>query len=89
MVWSKHKFAAFMLAVVVGLIAGALISELLQLILPTGVVRDFLTRSFNFGFSPSELNLGVVRLTFGINLSFTIVSLLVIVGVVYYFKWWL
>jgi len=83
------KFWTFVAALVVGVISGALVSELLRMILPTGVVRDFLTYKINFGFETITLNLALMKVSFGLRFDFTIVSLLFVVAVVYYFKWWL
>jgi len=85
----KHKFGTFLLALLVGLISGTLMSELLRMVLPTGVVRDFLTYDVGFGLDPVGLNLAAIKLTLGISFSFTIISLLFIIAIVYYFKWWL
>ncbi len=83
------KFGAFIAALVVGMVSGALVSELLKMILPTGVVRDFLTYQINFGIDTITLNLAVIKVTFGITFGFTVVSLLIVAAVVYYFKWWI
>ena len=85
----ERKWVTFFLAVFIGLIAGALISELLGLILPTGVVKDFLITTVNFGFEPVLLNIGAIKFTFGLSFSFTVVSFLIVIAMVYYFKWWL
>ena len=83
------KFWTFLVALIIGLVSGTLISELLRMVLPTGVVKDFLTYSVNFGIDPFGINLAAIKFTFGIIFSFTIVSLLIVAGIVYYFKWWL
>ena len=86
---NKKNWWIFFLSLVVGFISGSLVSQLLKMVLPTGVVRDFLTYSVDFGIKTVELNLGILKIVFGLNFSFTIVSLLFIACVVYYFKWWL
>ncbi len=83
------KYWTFLIAIFAGIVSGALVSELLKMILPTGVVKDFLTYSVNFGLDPLGINLGALKFTFGLIFSFTVVSLLFLIAVVYYFKWWL
>ncbi len=78
-----------MAALAVGIVSGALVSELLKMILPTGVVKDFLTKEVAFGFKPITIDLAALKITFGLSLSFTVISLLFVLAVVYYFKWWL
>ncbi|RKZ35185.1 hypothetical protein DRQ33_00285 [bacterium] len=60
------------------------------MILPTGVVKNFLVYSINFGIEPPvTVDIAVVKFSFGFTLSFTVISLLFMILVVYYFKWWL
>jgi hypothetical protein len=84
-----NKFWTFIIALIAGLVGGSLISELLKMVLPTGVVKDFLTYSVNFGMDPVTVDLAAIKLTLGLTFSFTIFSLLFIIGIVYYFKWWM
>ena len=84
------KFWTFIAAIIAGILSGSLVSELLKMILPTGVVKNFLTYSVNFGVQPPfTINLAVVKFSFGFTISFTVMSLLFLILVVYYFKWWL
>jgi len=85
----EKKYWTFLISIFAGIVSGALVSELLKMILPTGVVKDFLTYSVNFGLDPLGINLGVLKFTFGLTFSFTVVSLLFLIAVIYYFKWWL
>jgi len=86
---NKPNWWIFLLAIIIGFVSGSLVSQLLEMVLPTGVVRDFLTYSVNFGIKTVELNFGMIKIIFGLSFSFTIISLLFVAGVVYYFKWWL
>ncbi len=89
MALNKPNWWIFLLAIIIGFVSGSLVSQLLEMVLPTGVVRDFLTYSVNFGIKTVELNFGMIKIIFGLSFSFTIISLLFVAGVVYYFKWWL
>ncbi|MCD6594948.1 hypothetical protein DRQ29_02225 [bacterium] len=87
---TSKKFWTFVIAIISGIISGSLVSELLKMILPTGVVKNFLTYSINFGIEPPfTINLAVVKLSFGFAVSFTVISLLFLILIIYYFKWWL
>ncbi|MCD6124799.1 DUF4321 domain-containing protein [bacterium] len=83
------KFWTFVIALIIGIVAGQLATELVRLALPTGVVRDFLTFSVSFGFNPITLDLAAIKITFGLMFSMSIIGFLIIVLIVYYFKWWI
>jgi len=85
----RKKFAVVLLAVIVGLIAGALITELLRFILPIGVVKTFFMKEVAFGLRTLTIDLALLELTFGFKLRFNFVSLVAIGITVYYFKWWI
>lgn len=84
----RKKLGTFFVAVVVALVAGELISILLQFILPSGVVKEFLLKSVNFGVPQMTLDFAIFVLNFGLTFHINIISLSVILLVVYYFKWW-
>ena len=64
-------------------------SQLFEMLAPTGVVREFFTKGVNFGLETATLDLGAISLTFGFTLDFTVVSFLVLVVMIYYFRWWI
>jgi len=85
----RKRFAIVFLAVVVGLLAGGLLTEILRFALPTGVVKTFFMKDVAFGLKTIEINLGLIDFTFGFNMRFSFLSLVAIGLTVYYFKWWL
>lgn len=86
---NRKKFAVVFLAVVVGILVGALLTELLMFVLPTGVVRTFFSKEVDFGIDPVHMDLALIELTFGFQLKFNFIALISIALTVYYFKWWL
>lgn len=85
----RKRLAIVFLAVAVGLLAGALLTEILRFALPTGVVRTFFMKEIAFGIKPMNVNLALFDFTFGFNFRFSFLSLVAIGLTVYYFKWWL
>jgi len=43
----------------------------------------------SFGFNPITLDLAAIKITFGLMFSMSIIGFLIIVLIVYYFKWWI
>ena len=61
--------------------------ELLGLILPEGVVRQFFLAAANIGFGPATIDLAVISLTVGIRFTINGVGVLGILFAAYYFRW--
>lgn len=86
---SRKRFAVVLLAVVVGILAGALLTTILDFILPTGVVKTFFMKEVKFGIDPIHVDIALIEFTIGFRFSFNFVALITIALTVYYFKWWI
>ncbi|HNW58238.1 MAG TPA: DUF4321 domain-containing protein [bacterium] len=86
----KRKLSAgtLVLAVILGAVIGSAIGEGLGVLLPEGVVHDFLLRSFGFGFSPFQLNLAIISLTLGFTFNLNIIGVIGIILAAYIFRWY-
>lgn len=85
----RKRFAVVLLAVVVGLLVGALVTEILRFVLPIGVVKTFFMKEVAFGIDPMHVDLALVEFTVGFRMDFNFVSLVAIAVTVFYFKWWI
>ena len=84
------KHWLLILGLIVGILAGGLLSELFELVAPTSMVKTFLTKGVEWGIQPPvTLDLGAITLTLGFTIDFTIFSLLCVIFIVYYFRWWI
>ncbi|MGC9315909.1 MAG: DUF4321 domain-containing protein [bacterium] len=78
-----------LLAVVVGIVAGALLTAILEFILPTGVVKTFFMKEVRFGIDPIHVDLVLMEFTLGFRFALNFLALIAIALTVYYFKWWI
>lgn len=85
----KSKIVVLFLAVAVGILTGAILTELLGFILPVGVVKTFFMKQVGFGIDPIRIDLALFEITFGIKLYFNFIALVAVALTIYYFKWWL
>ena len=69
---------AFWLALIFGAVAGTAINELVKWLVPESQVKSFLVNYISFGFSPTEINLILVKFTFGLFIQFSVITVLVI-----------
>jgi len=83
----RGKVPLIIFIIIVGAVIGGLIGELLGIVLPQGIVKTFITKSINIGFSPVYINLYIITFTFGFMLKLNIFSILGIVFLGYLLKW--
>ncbi len=84
----KKPVSILLVMLVVGMLAGSMVGEVISLVLPDGVVKQFFIRSITPGFEPVEINLEVVRITVGLDVTLNIISILGILLAVYLFRWY-
>ena len=72
------------IGIIIGILAGALVSELFEMLAPTGMVREFFTKGVNFGMKTTTIDLGAITFTFGFTLNFTVISFVVLIVMIYY-----
>ena len=84
----SRPIGILVIVLVVGSVFGALFSELIGLILPQGVIRDFFVKGFSPEFGPLSVNLGVIGFTIGFSLRLTVASVLGIMLAVHIFRWY-
>jgi len=71
----------------IGALIGSALGELLGLLLPDGVVREFFLRSANPAFGPATLNLGLFTFTLGFSFKLNIVGIIGIFLSGYLLRW--
>jgi hypothetical protein len=64
------------------------IGEVIALLLPDGVVKEFFLKSISFGFSPTEVNLVILAFTFGMSMKINIIAVIGIFLASYIFRWY-
>lgn len=82
-----RRLGVLSLWLVSGAVIGSLVGQLLGLILPEGVVRDFFLTHADIGFEPLTIDLAVVSFTVGFSLMINVVGVLGILFAAYYFRW--
>ncbi len=84
----KKPVSILIVMLVVGMLVGSMVGEVISLILPDGVVKQFFIRSISPGFEPVEIDLEVIRVTVGLDITINIISVLGILLAVYLFRWY-
>ena len=74
--------------ITLGAILGTLVGEILGLILPEGVVKQFFLLSKTISVGPGTLNIILLKLTLGISITLNVISLIGIAIAYYLLRWW-
>ncbi len=85
---ARKSIGQIVLIVVLGAMLGTLFGELLSLLLPTGVVKDFFLKSAHFGFGPATLDVRLFTITLGFTIKFNVVGIFGIGVALYLFRWY-
>ena len=73
---SKHRPVFHILVLASGFIAGGLLTQLSRRFLPPGAVKEFLTTGVNPSFGPIPIDLIILKLSLGLALDVSLLSLL-------------
>jgi large-conductance mechanosensitive channel len=85
----KRREVIFLtVALVLGAVIGGLLGELIGSFLPDGAVKTLFTQYQPIGFNSFTANFYAISFTFGLMIKINFVSVLMIVFVIVYFRWW-
>ena len=86
---ARGRGIGFLLTVIVlGVLVGGVIGEIIGLLMPEGVVKEFFIRSVEAVVGPVTLDLHAFSVTLGFGLKLNIVSVLGVALVAYLFRWY-
>ena len=84
----KPQAWLLMVALLLGAILGGLLGEIIGSFLPDGAAKTLFSRSVEIGFDSTTLHLFTITFTLGLLIKLNFVSLLMVVLVLIYFRWW-
>ncbi len=90
----RHRFSIgwFVVAVIVGAIIGTALGEVIGLLLPESVAKQFFLRAATFGTDPENpptLNLGIIILTLGFGIKINAIGVIGIIVSAYIVRWYM
>ncbi|MCK4223540.1 MAG: DUF4321 domain-containing protein [candidate division Zixibacteria bacterium] len=85
----KGREVTFLLvSLVLAAVVGGLIGDIIGSFLPVGAVKTLFEKSISIGFKPLTVELYAISFTIGLMVKINFVSILFIILVVIYFRWW-
>ena len=85
----KRREVVFLtVALILGAVIGGLLGELIGSFLPDGAVKTLFMESIEIGVKTFSVELYAISLTFGLMFKINFVSVLMIIFIIVYFRWW-
>jgi len=76
------------IALVLGAVVGGLIGDIIGTFLPEGAAKTVFTKSIIIGFDAVQVDFYAIAFTVGLKLKINFMSMLMLLLVVIYFRWW-
>ncbi len=84
----KKPLGIIILILFLGAIIGSALGEIIALLLPAGVVKQFFLRSASIGFNPATIDLGILEFTLGFKFILNVTGIIGIAFAAYLLRWY-
>ena len=83
-----RELTYIIVALLLGAILGGFVGELIGSFLPEGAAKTLFTKSVNVGFETTRVQLYSLSFTIGMMFKINFMSVLIVLLVIIYFRWW-
>jgi len=84
----RRELTFIIIALLLGAIIGGLVGDIVGTFLPAGAAKTVFTKSIIIGFEPAKVDFYAISFTFGLKLKINFMSMLMVLLVIIYFRWW-
>jgi len=84
----RKSVGAVLLILIFGALIGSTLGEVIGMVLPDGVIKEFFIKSIKLGFDAGTLDLELISLTFGFRIKLNIISILGIALAAHILRWY-
>lgn len=84
----KRELTFLITALILGAVLGGLVGDIIGTFLPPGAAKTVFTKSIQIGLSPAQVDFFTISFTFGLKFKINFMSVLVVLLVIVYFRWW-
>jgi hypothetical protein len=75
-------------ALILGAVIGGVIGDIIGTFLPPGAAKTLFSKSIQIGIDATRIDLYAFSITFGLMVKINFVSVLTVILVIVYFRWW-
>lgn len=84
----KREVTFILVALILGAVFGGLIGDIIGSLLPPSGAKTLFAKSIPIGFQTLKVDFYSIAFTFGLMVKINFMSILVVLLVIVYFKWW-
>lgn len=84
----KREVIFVVVALILGAVFGGLVGDILGSYLPPSAAQTLFTKSIDIGFETIKVDFYAIAFTIGFMLKINFMSVLFVILVIIYFKWW-
>ena len=84
----KREVTFLLVSLVLAAVVGGLVGDIIGSFLPDGAVKTLFEKAISIGFRPLTVELYTISFTIGLMITINFVSILFLVIVLLYFRWW-
>ena len=84
----RRELTFIIVALILGAVIGGLIGDVVATFLPAGAAKTIFAKSIEIGLNTVKVDFFAISFTFGVTVKINFVSILVILLVIIYFRWW-
>jgi hypothetical protein len=83
-----RELTFIIIALLLGAIIGGFVGDLIGSMLPPGAAKTLFSKSVQIGFETAHVDFYSISFTIGIMFKINFVSVLMVLLVIIYFRWW-
>ena len=83
-----RELTFIIVALLLGAIVGGFLGDLIGSVLPPGAAKTLFSKSIQIGFETTRVELYSISFTVGIMFKINFMSVLTVLLVIIYFRWW-
>lgn len=84
----KREVIFITTALILGAVVGGLVGDIIGTFLPPGAAKTLFSKSIQIGLDTTRIDLYSIMFTFGLMVKINFVSVLTVILVIVYFRWW-
>ena len=84
----RPEIFSIVITLLLAAVIGGLIGDLIGSYIPEGAIKTLFTKSIDIGFKTVSFDFYSISLTFGLMVKINFVSILMVILVIVYFRWW-
>jgi hypothetical protein len=84
----KREVVFIVTALILGAVIGGLVGDIIATFLPSGAAKTLFSKSVQIGIDTTRFEFYAISFTFGLMVKINFLSVLTVILVIVYFRWW-